>query len=341
MSRAHRLITLLAGALILAAVGCDRSTHSPTQGEGEDLSRQVRAHIDEGARLYRRGDYGGARDAFTEALRLDPQNAAAYYNRGLARKALKEYAKAIADLDEAIRLNPRDAEAWNNRGLARFHRRDYKEALGDFDEAIRLDGTRPGPFSNRGVTHLELKEYRLALKDLNEAIRIDPRYAKAYFNRGMTWTARKDYERAAADFTEAIRLRPTYPRAYLQRGLVYQAGKEYGRAAADYEKALTVPGDETSARYQLAWLLATCPDAKTRDGRRAVELARQACENTEWKSPECLAVLAAASAEAGDFAAARRWQGKALESPEYARGTGGKGRRQLRRYEDGQPWREE
>jgi tetratricopeptide (TPR) repeat protein len=332
---------LLTGALFLAVAGCDRSTHRRTDGEGEDVGRQVTNLIDEGARLYRRGEYAGARDAFTQALRLDPQNASAYYNRGLAWKALKDYAKAIADLDEAIRLNPRDAEAWNNRGLARFHSRDYKKALRDFDEAIRLDGTKPGPFSNRGTTHLELKELRLALKDFDEAIRLNPEYAKAYFNRAMTRKALADYDRAATDLTATIKLRAMYQHAYLQRGLVYQARKEYGRAAADYERALAVPGDEVSAKYQLAWLLATCPDAKVRNGKRAVELARHVCESTGWKSPDCLAVLAAASAEAGDFAAARRWQRKALESPEYTRAGDGKGRRQLGRYEEGKPWREE
>jgi tetratricopeptide (TPR) repeat protein len=53
-----------------------------------------------------------------------------------------------------------------------------------------------------------------------------------------------------------------------------------------------------------AWLLATHPDPKVRDGARAVELAERACTLSERRVPVMLDTLAAAYAEAGDFARA-------------------------------------
>src|SRR5206468_12877415 len=53
-----------------------------------------------------------------------------------------------------------------------------------------------------------------------------------------------------------------------------------------------------------AWLLATHPDPKVRDGARAVELAERACTLSERRVPIMLDTLAAAYAEAGDFARA-------------------------------------
>jgi tetratricopeptide (TPR) repeat protein len=342
---ARRFLTLLApGALILvtfAGASCWRSNPGGPRTSRRDLRGEVNAHIDEGAGLYRRKDYARARDAFDLALRLDPENAAAYFNRGLAWKALKEYDRAVADFDEALRLNPRDAEAWNNRGLAWFHRQDYVRALHDFDEAIRLDPTRSGPFSNRGITRHARQEYRLALKDFDEAIRLDPRYAKAHCNRGLTWKALGDNDRAVADFTAAVGAEAKYLRAYVERALIYEGRKDYGSAVKDYESALAVYAGEIPALERLAWLLATCPRARYRDGRRAVELARKVCERTDWKDPDGLAVLAAASAEAGDFAAACRWQRQALDAPDYAQAHMDSGRSQLRRYEEGKPWRAE
>ena len=52
---------------------------------------------------------------------------------------------------------------------------------------------------------------------------------------------------------------------------------------------------------ELAWLLATYPDSKSRDGNEAVRLAERACALTERRIPALLDTLAAAYAEAGDF----------------------------------------
>ena len=51
----------------------------------------------------------------------------------------------------------------------------------------------------------------------------------------------------------------------------------------------------------LAWQLATSPDPKNRDGLQAVELARRACEQTQFQKTIFLGTLAAADAEAGKF----------------------------------------
>ena len=87
-------------------------------------------------------------------IRLDPKYAVVFHNRGLARRNLKEYDKAIQDYDEAIRLDPKNALAFNNRGAVRRDLKEYDKAIQDYDEAIRLDPKYVGAFFYRGTSLL-------------------------------------------------------------------------------------------------------------------------------------------------------------------------------------------
>lgn len=72
---------------------------------------------------------------YTEALRLKPDDAQVYYNRGVARAAKGDHAGAITDFTEAIRVRPNFAMAYVNRGYALQAKADLSAAKRDFDKA--------------------------------------------------------------------------------------------------------------------------------------------------------------------------------------------------------------
>ncbi len=85
--------------------------------------------------------------------------------------------------------------------------------------------------------------------------------------------------------------------------------------------------------------MAACPEAKFRDGKKAIQLSTLACELTRWKNPVVLDTLAAAQAEAGDFAAAVKWQLSAIERlPDERQKTDYRSRLAL--YQAKQPYRQ-
>ena len=47
--------------------------------------------------------------------------------------------RAIEDYNESIRLDPENAQAYNNRGVVFSAHGRHQEAINDFDQAIRID----------------------------------------------------------------------------------------------------------------------------------------------------------------------------------------------------------
>jgi tetratricopeptide (TPR) repeat protein len=136
------------------------------QGKQEQASQEYRIAakmlIQDGIKLKKEGSLNTAIDRYTTAISLKTSySPGAYYNRGLAYEAKKEYPHALNDYTEAIRLNPRSAEAYLRRGFVYAQvQKDYQRAESDWRTAARLD-----PDGNHG---------RMAQKNLEALKKIRP-----------------------------------------------------------------------------------------------------------------------------------------------------------------------
>ena len=161
----------------------------------------------------------------------------------------------------------------------------------------------------------------------------------AYFNRGNAWGEKNEYGKAIADYNEAIRLDPKYVVAYNSLGYAWNLKKDYNQAITNYNEAIRLDPKNAYAYNSRARLWATCPDAKFRDGKKAVESAKKVMDLDKTKANWYAETLAAAYAESGDFVEAVRWQAKALEDPQLKSDEGA--RRRLELYKKEQPYRQE
>ncbi len=193
--------------------------------------------FDDGFEKYNKKDYPGAIADYNEAIRLKPDYAFAYNNRGLAKYDLGNKQEAIADYNEAIRLKPDYAFAYNNRGLAKYDLGDKKGAIADYNEAIRLKPDYAFAYHNRGLAKYDLGDKQEAIADYNQAIRLNPNYDRAYHNRGNAKSALGDKQGAIADYNEAIRLNPNHANSYYSRGLIKKERGDKQEALADFRKA--------------------------------------------------------------------------------------------------------
>ena len=176
--------------------------------------------------------------AYDQAIRLKPDYADAYNNRGAAKYLLGRHDDALADYDEAIRLKPDYAEAYYNRGATKYLLGRHDDALADYDEAIRLKPDYADAYNNRGAAKYLLGRHDDAFADYDEAIRLKPDYAEAYYNRGAAKYLLGRHDDALADYDEAIRLKPDYADAFTHRGIAKTVLGLKDEARKDFETAL-------------------------------------------------------------------------------------------------------
>ena len=69
---------------------------------------------------------------------VDPEDAGAYYNRGLAYGEKGDFDQAIADCDKAIELDPGYANAYLLRGAAYGEKGEVEKAISDLEKCIEL-----------------------------------------------------------------------------------------------------------------------------------------------------------------------------------------------------------
>ena len=192
-----------------------------------------------------------------------------------------------------------------------------KKAVEFFSEAIRIDPRFVLAYYNRGVAWQQLGNAQRAIDDYTQTLRLKPDLADAYGSRGAAYESLGRFEQAIKDYGEAIRLAPKIAENYANRASAFGKLGRYRQAIRDYDEALRLEPRDDETLDAFAWLLATGADPALRDGKRAIELARKACELTQWKEPNHIDTLAAAYARTGDFASAVEWQNKALQDPDF------------------------
>lgn len=167
--------------------------------------------VDELARgneLAFRKNFTQALEAYDAAIKLNPQLAEAYNNRGTVRFDLGQFSAAIDDYTTAINLKPNYAEALNNRGNAWAAVENFRNAEQDLIVAVKLKDKSAVIHNNLGSVHLSQGKFDAAISEYERAIQLNPRYAEAYYNRAIANYGKKNFLQALSDAMQAMTLNP-------------------------------------------------------------------------------------------------------------------------------------
>jgi tetratricopeptide (TPR) repeat protein len=293
------------------------------------------AHYNLGIVALRQGRTEEARAEYSEALRINPALAEAWNNLGNILFQQGRVEEAIADDREALRINPDYADAHIDLANAWLQQGRLEEAVAEYRQALLLDPARADVHFDLGVVAGRQGFAQKAVDEYREALRIDPGLAEARNNLGLIFFQQGRTEDAIAEYREALRINPGYAGAHCNLATALDREGKDGEAIAHLERALELDRADPAIQNDLAWLLATAPQASIRDGARALELATAANQTTGGNNPTLLGTLAAAYAETGNFSNAAATARKALQLAGSDPAAADAFRREIKLYEAG------
>jgi tetratricopeptide (TPR) repeat protein len=278
-----------------AAEACDQAV--------ELAPDERRAWRERGSIFEKLGQWNKAAAHWSKAIARNPKDKAGWALRAFAYAQQGQESKAIADYTQAIALEPKNASLYDCRAEAYAALGRYPEALADCSKAIELYPKDAAAYAMRGDAYWHLGKHAQAIVECTKGLALDPKSWTALHYRGNAYHSLGEYAKAIDDRTKAIALDPKNAGTWHWRGSSYQRLGQHANAIADYSKALQLDPNHAGARNGLAWVLATCPDRKLRDPRRAVALAKRAVQLAP-KEANSWNTLGAAHYRAGDFQSA-------------------------------------
>jgi len=175
------------------------------------------------------GEYDKAIALYDKYIAINPTDATAYCNRGLAYYEKGNYDRAIADFHKAIVLNPKSAEAYYNRGLAYYEKGNYDRAIADYDKAIDFNPEDADAYQGRGFAYYQKGDTAQGMLDSDKANELNPpQNADELFKRAEVKYENRNYVGTILDINWFFRDKENKEcaAAYFLRGRAhYQNGK--------------------------------------------------------------------------------------------------------------------
>ena len=282
-------------------------------------------------------------------------------------------------LMQAMRDSLRSPSAYEREGIQALAASDWEAAAAAFRRGIELAPENPSLHHRLGTTLFMMGNEREGRARIEEALRVSPEYAQAHYSLGLLLEGNGRFEEALHRFSTAVRHEPSYVEARVRVARLLRRMERPNEALAEYDRVIAADPQGPEARFgyamtlvllgryqeardrleagttshpgqamfrkALARLLAAAPDARARDGQRALTLVQELL--AQERSFDLGEAMAMALAEVGRYAEAASWQREVMSM------AGQAGRTDLaqlmagnlRLYERGEPsrtpWRDD
>ena len=253
-------------------------------------------------------------------------------------------------LMQAMRDSLRSPSAYEREGIQALGSGDWEAAAAAFRRGIELAPENPSLRHRLGTALYMLGNERAGQAQFEAALRVSPDHAEAHYSLGLILEGNGRFEEALHRFSTAVRHAPSYVEARVRLARLLRRAGRPNEALAEYDRVIAADLQGAEARFgyamtlvllgryqdasdrleagmtrwpdqpmfakALARLLAAAPDARTRDGQRALALVQELLARE--RSFDLGEAMAMALAEVGRYAEAASWQREVMSMADQA-----------------------
>lgn len=193
--------------------------------------------------------YEKGMETFERALKVKPNYAPVYLSMAVFQSSRGKVTQAITSYSNAIKFNPELLETRHKLGVLLLSERRWSEARDQFGLAVKKDPDNASSRFYLGRAAFGQKDYKGALEEFRKAVSLrGGDYPEAYMNMGRAHSAMGDMPMAIQAYQDALKLRPDYHEAWYNMGLVYLRQKKMDDAIKSFKTAV-----EHSPSFLNAW----------------------------------------------------------------------------------------
>ncbi len=196
--------------------------------------------------------YDPAINTCNNILKIDRQNAEAYFMLGSILKDMGETKRAINAFQTATEMNAKLTDAWIALGNIFAEKKD-KAAEKFYNNALSIDPKNINSLHAMAYYLQESNKVDEAIGMYEQILAIDPAYKDAYLNAGILQLEKRNLDKAYEYFNIMVGVDPKDWAGYHYRGAVNMEKGNFKDAQADFQSSLNLNNENTKANELIAY----------------------------------------------------------------------------------------
>jgi tetratricopeptide (TPR) repeat protein len=172
-----------------------------------------------------------------EESQTEPHPAETHHMLGMTRLNAGDLIGAIEELREALRVQPEFAAARMSLGAALYQIGDLDGAIEAYHSALRTQPDLAHAHVNLATVHIVKREWASARNELQAALQLQPDLVRAHYALGVVRYGLGDRRGAIEAYRAALELKPDYADAHYSLGLLLKLANQEGEAAQEFYAA--------------------------------------------------------------------------------------------------------